>query len=135
MMAFDQSFINEAEFLDLAMLDNIISNAIFTEEDDWNVVISECSSLAAKWEQLSAFLGLRMSRIDIIKQNHPGNNVGCWNDAIKHWIKQDYNTRKFGLPSWKSLLTAVAQVEKLRCKNMAAEHQKGTLSYYASACL
>ena len=96
------------------------------EEDDWNIVIDECSSLAAKWEQLSGFLGLKISLIRTIKQNHPGDNIGCWNEALEYWIQQDYNTGKFGLPSWKSLLTAVAKVEKLQCKKLAADHQGTT---------
>ena len=111
---------------DLAMSINIISNAIPTEEEDWNVVFDECRSLAAKWEQLSAFLGLSMSLIDVIKKNHPGDCIDCWADAIRHWIKQTHNTQRFGLPSWKSLLMAVAEVDKLQCKKLAAEHQTGS---------
>ena len=86
-------------------------------------MIDECSSLAAKWEQLSGFLGLRISLIETIKQNHPGDNVGCWNDALKHWIKQGYNTSKFGEPSWQMLLKAIAKVDKLEFKKIAADHQ------------
>ena len=107
-------------------VDNIISYTVhvkFTDEDDWNIVIDECSSLAAKWEQLSGFLGLKISVIDTIKQNHPGDNIGCWNEALKQWIKQNYNTLKFGVPSWRSLLTAVAKVDKLQFKELSAEHQ------------
>ena len=93
------------------------------EEDDWNIVIDECSSLAAKWEQLSGFLGLKISLIETIKQNHPGDNIGCWNDALKHWIKQGYNTSKFGEPSWRMLLKAIAKMDKLEFKKIATDHQ------------
>ena len=86
-------------------------------------MIDECSLLAAKWEQLSGFLGLRISLIETIKQNHPGDNVGCWNEALKHWIKQAYNTSKFGEPSWRTLLKAIAKVDKLHFKKIAADHQ------------
>ena len=91
-------------------------------------MIDECSSLAAKWEQLSGFLGLRISVIDTIKQNHPGDIIGCWNEALKQWIKQNYNTLKFGVPSWRSLLTAVTKVEKLKFKKLAADHQLAAVS-------
>ena len=86
-------------------------------------MIDECSSLAAKWEQISGFLGLRLSLIDTIKQNHPGDNIGCWNDALKHWIKQNYNTGKFHEPSWRSLLKAIARVDRALFKKLASEHQ------------
>ena len=100
----------------------MFATTLLTEEDDWNIVIDECSSLAAKWEQLSGFLGLRPSLIASIKGNHPNDNVGCWNDALLQWIMQKYNTVKFGKPSWKTLLKAISKVDKLEFKKLAAEH-------------
>ena len=93
--------------------------------DDWNIVVIECKSLAAKWEQLSIYLGLSFEVTDNIKGS--GDNYHCWSEALKHWIKQNYNTNKFDVPSWRSLLKAVAKVDKLTFNNLAAEHQ-GTLS-------
>ena len=86
-------------------------------------MIDECSSLAAKWEQLSGFLGLRPSLIASIKGNHPNDNIACWNDALLQWIKQNYKTQRFNMPSWKSLLKAIARVDKLQFKKLATEHQ------------
>ena len=86
-------------------------------------MIDECSSLSAKWEQISGFLGLSVSLIDSVKENHPRDNTSCWNDTLKHWIKQNYNTAKFGEPSWKVLLGAIAKVDKLKFKRLAAKHQ------------
>ena len=97
-------------------------------EDNWNIVIEECSSLAAKWEQLSGFLGLSFSNIDNIKLNHPGDNEGCWSEALKQWIMQNYNTKMFGVPSWRSLVTAVAKVDKRKSKELAAFHE-GTIAH------
>ena len=93
------------------------------EEDDWNNVIKECSSLAAKWEQLSGYLGLSIGTIETIKENFPSNVTGCWNEALKQWILQNYRTVRYGLPSWRTLLEAVARVDKLLFKNLADKHQ------------
>lgn len=87
------------------------------------MVITECSSLATHWEQLSGYLGLSFELIDRIKGDHPNDKVGCWNEALKQWIKQNYKTQRFGEPSWKILLKAVARIDKLQCKKLAAEHQ------------
>ena len=95
----------------------------FLEDDDWNEVIKECSSLAAKWEQLSGYLGLSIGTIDTIKENLTNNVAGCWNEALKQWIKQNYRTVKFGLPSWRALLEAVARVDKLLFKKLADKHK------------
>ena len=93
------------------------------EGKDWNIVIMECRSLAANWEQLSGYIGLSFDLIDSIKGNHPSNNSGCWNEALKQWIKQNYETDKFGKPSWRTLLKAIALVDKRLFKKSAADHQ------------
>ena len=100
-----------------------MNNYFLTEEDDWNVLIDECSSLCSRWDRISGFLGLRPSLIASIRRNNPNDNAGCWNDALLEWISQNYNTEKFGDPSWKTFLTAVAKVDKLQCKKLAANHQ------------
>ena len=87
------------------------------------MVITECSSLAAHWEQLSGYLGLSFELIDKIKGDHPTSNTGCWNEALKQWIKQNYKTQRFEAPSWKSLLKAIAKVDKLHFKKLVVEHQ------------
>lgn len=103
------------------------------EEDDWNVIIEACNSLAAKWELISGYLGLSPSLIDKIRGNHPGDNTSCLNDALLQWIKQNYNVVKFGEPSWKTLLHAIAKVDKLYFKKLAADHQgKNALSMLCS---
>ena len=92
-------------------------------EDDWNTVIRECSSLSAKWQQLGGYLGLRIGLIDSIKWNYPNDNSACWSEALKHWIRQNYNTVRFGLPSWRVLLEAIARENCLLFNNLAAKYQ------------
>ena len=92
------------------------------DEDDWNIVIDECSSLNSKWKEISGFLSLRHSLIDSIKQDNPNNSSGCLNDALKQWIMQSYNTERFNKPSWRTLLTAVAKVDKLLFKRLANKY-------------
>ena len=78
--------------------------------------------MSAKWEIVSGFLGLSISVIDNIKATPPVTTVGCWHEALKNWIKQNYNTGKHALPSWRSLLAAVARVDRLLFKKLAAAH-------------
>ena len=101
------------------------------DEDDWNIVIKECGSLAANWEHLSGFLGLSIGLIDGIKATPPVTPVGCWNEALKHWVRQNYKTDRFGLPSWRTLLESVARFDKLLFKKLAAEHP----GIYSNCCV
>ena len=85
-------------------------------------MVIECKSLAARWKELSISLGLSCDVIDDIKGS--GNNYHCLSEALKHWIKQNYSTETFGIPSWRSLLKAVAEIDKLLFKRLAAKHSQ-----------
>ena len=91
-------------------------------EDDWNVVFEECSPLASKWQQLSAYLGLKLSIVDRIKSDFPNDSLSCLSKALKEWIKMNYDTERFGKPSWKTLLHAIAKIDKLLFNRLANEH-------------
>ena len=87
------------------------------------MIIVECASLAAKWNQLSGFIGLRSSLIDQIRCDYPNDSSSCWNEALKEWIKQNYNISKFGKPSWKTLLGAIFRIDKHLFAKLASEHK------------
>ena len=94
-----------------------------SEKEHWNVLIIECKSLSSNWEKVSAYLGLSFELIETINRDNPRDSAGCWNEALKEWIRQNYNTKTFGQPSWRSLLRAVAEVDKHQFQKLAAEHQ------------
>ena len=85
-------------------------------------MIKDCRSLSAKWEILSAYLGLTQSTIDTIKHDYSGNTLGCWNKALSEWIKQSYNADRYGKPSWRTLLRAVVTVDKLLFDKLRRKH-------------
>ena len=103
-----------------------------SEEDDWNIIVTECNSLSYKWEELSAFLGLPRNRIESIKKNHPSDDTGCLNDALGQWIEQKYNKEKFGMPSWRTLLKGVALIDKRVFKKLAREHEGKIIIFIVS---
>ena len=92
------------------------------EEDDWNIVVRECASLSAKWKQLSCNLGLPHKLIDTIKHDCGDDAEGCLGKALNDWICQNYNTDKFKLPSWKSLLCAIVDIDKLLFHRLSRKH-------------
>ena len=92
------------------------------------MVVIECSSLAAEWEQLSAYLGLPANVIDIIKRDNSNKSLACWNEALKQWIMQKYSTEKFGNPSWRSLLGAIAKLDKLMFNKLVEKYQGESLT-------
>ena len=93
------------------------------DDEQWNDMIIACSSLASKWHHLSGYLGLSLKTIRAIKENNANDAVACLNDALMQWICQDFNTVKYGLPSWKTLLRAVNRVDQALFEKLVKDHQ------------
>ena len=90
----------------------------------------ETRTLASEWNQLAIYLGLPSDLINsTIKM--AGGSFPCWSEALRQWIKQNYNTKMFGEPSWRSLLRAVAKVNKLQFKTLTSKH-KGVNLFFPS---
>ena len=88
------------------------------------MVIGECGSLAAKWEQISVLIGLRSDMIEQIRLHNQNQISLCWNEAMSEWIiKQNYTFEKFGKPSWRTLLKAVVQVNRRLFEELARKHK------------
>ena len=101
---------------------NLIFPTDLTEESDWNMLIIESNSLSAQWSTIAGFLGLKPSKIAEIRRDNPSDSTGCWNSALLEWISENYNTEKFGEPSWRTFLKAVALVNISLFKKLAADH-------------
>ena len=80
--------------------------------------------MSSNWEKVSGYLGLSFELIETIKRDNPRDSAGCWNEALKQWIKQNYNTETFGKPTWRSFLRAVAEVDKLLFERLAEKHSQ-----------
>ena len=98
---------------------NLIFTTDLTEESDWNMLTIETNSFSAQWDKIACFLGLEPPKIDEIRRDNPSDSTGCWNSALLEWIR---NTEKFGEPSWRTFLKAVALVNKSQFKKLAADH-------------
>ena len=94
-----------------------------TEIEDWNAVAIECSLLASKWMSLGAYLGCSIALIDQIKSEYSNDSKSCLNEVLKHWIQQNYDSKRYGAPSWRRLLKAIALVNKLQFMKLASRHQ------------
>lgn len=94
-----------------------------TEDDDWNFACQALKPLAAKWKEVALRLGLAAHQIDEIEGNNPRNTTACLDDALQVWISQNYNTSKFGAPSWRTLCAAIKDLDAKLFKKVATEHK------------
>lgn len=71
-------------------------------------VRKEVNSLAGHWDGVACCLGLTKDSVCTIKLKCRGDPSRCLDEVIDNWLKQNYNCDKFGLPSWRRLVSAVA---------------------------
>ena len=83
----------------------------------------ECKKLSADWHDLSAYIGLAIDDIECIRKDNHNDSKACLKKALHEWIKQNYSIEKFGLPSWRTLLKAVAEVHNGHFRKLAAKYK------------
>ena len=93
------------------------------DDEHWNKVVIACSPLAVKWQNFCSYLGVPLKIICNIKESNANDCVASLNDALMQWIMGDYDTTKYGLPSWKTLVKAVSRVDQALSDKLAREHQ------------
>jgi hypothetical protein len=76
--------------------------------DDHFDVVTELGDVAYVWKSLGGAFRLRQPDLDRIKADHKQDSSSCLEKMVTMWLNQSYNTERFGLPSWKMLVEAVA---------------------------
>ena len=75
--------------------------------DDLFEVQCELDDVTSRWKELGLALRLRPAVLKTIETQQTDLNSRMI-DILTEWLQQNYNTDRFGLPSWKLLVDAVA---------------------------
>ena len=70
--------------------------------------MSELNDVAHMWRSLGGAFRLRPPDLARIEKERPNDLKSCLSEMVTEWMNQSYNTQRFGLPSWKMLVEAVA---------------------------
>ena len=74
----------------------------------FNDVYEEVITMAGSWEQMAVGLKLPPPMISLIVTEHSSNPKKCLLAVVKEWLKGVCNVQKYGHPSWRLLVQAVA---------------------------
>ena len=75
-------------------------------EDDICDILDELTDVLAECYKIGTRLGLKQSDLNVIKEGKH-DLATAMERVIDYWLRQNYNVKKYGLPSWKSLVKAV----------------------------
>ena len=68
-------------------------------------------------------MGLSYETIKQIEKDNSNNSNDSWNEVVMQWISQNYNTEKYGVPSWRTLLKTISRIDQSLFEELAKEHQ------------
>ena len=108
----------------------IIINIHVTDESDWNNVVREVIKLNASYYSFGGALGLLPAELNEIKSTCCQNLKQALNAVILAWLHQNYDTKKYGPPTWRRLVEAVDNPaggdNHALAKTIASSHPAGT---------
>ena len=76
--------------------------------DDLFTVYAELIEVAHKWKGIGLALRLSPNLLDKIHHKNYVDIENYLRDVLTEWLRKAYNTARFGDPSWKLLVEAVA---------------------------
>ena len=87
--------------------------------------------MSPKARELAKNLGLKSDDIESIFVNFQLSDKDRLSEVIKYWLQWNFNYRKEGKPSWKTLAKAVHPINPRLAESIAKKHQ-GNLVYLRS---
>ena len=81
---------------------------LITAEDDVYDVNDEVFSMAGNWRRLAIGLRILPRLVALIASNHSNDSQQCLLALLGEWLKQSYDVKRYGHPSWRALVRAVA---------------------------
>ena len=86
-------------------------------------MVEAVDTLAAVWDNFALKLHLKFDDIEVIKKDNPGDSRACLTKGMSQWLKENYNTARFGVPSWRTLVTAVQAIDMALAHKIANSHK------------
>jgi len=77
-------------------------------ENDHHDIKKEMISVVAKWEAIGRGLGIDCGRLELIKEDNPGDATKRFSAILTCWLQRRYNVERFGKPTWRAVVKVVA---------------------------
>ena len=77
----------------------------------------------SKWWSIGIGLGLNHEKLKLIKQACPNDQKSCLGEIIDTWLKEGYDVKRHGEPTWRKLVSVVEIAGSRICaKRIAVKH-------------
>ena len=96
-------------------------------------VKSACEPVTARWKSLGLALRLSPTRLDVIEKENRSLDE-CLTGALTLWLNKNYDTKRFGEPSWELLAKAVGHPAGGNNSALSAEIRQRHEGAYLYVC-
>ena len=79
---------------------------LYTGPEDLRDVRSALEPVIARWKPIGLTLRLDPGQLEAVERDHRLSE-DCLTEVLTLWLKRNYNTERFGEPSWEMLARAV----------------------------
>ena len=79
--------------------------------------------MSHRWQSLCILLGISQSKVDAIEQTYLGRGYDCLSKGLNEWLQRNYNTDKYGLPSWRTLIEHVDDIDCALARDLVKKHE------------
>ena len=107
-------------------------------ENDSSTIMDELENVLSCYYEIGGRLHLSDDKLKAI-QNKNLSAAAAMKEVIVEWLKRNYDSNKFGPPTWKALVDAVkhptggnnkAEAERIASRHRAGESQTHSSYYY-----
>lgn len=116
----------------------IISPNATIDEDDLFDLLDALMPIVASWKAIGEGLRLRVGSLEEIKKANHDVPRECMSEMLKCWLRRNYNVRRFGVPTWRTVVKVVADPAAGNNCSLAlriAEKHPGKFSFAYTASL
>ena len=100
-------------------------------EEDFRAVFRAVEKVEARYFHLGVELGLQPHKLEAIQKAYGQDISQACNQVLLLWLRQSYNTEKYGSPTWRRLVEAVDNsaggANHALAKTIATQHLKGMI--------
>ena len=104
-----------------------------TDRDDLSDVMEEVVSIRSLYFQLGRTLRLQDHDLKLIREVYT-NEADALNDVLLLWLDQKYNVKRFGQPTWRTLVRAVDKEtggnNRGLALKLASNHPAGRMKFH-----
>ena len=93
------------------------------DDDHWKDVCTAVTAVSAKSRELAKNLGLKPDDISSVFTNFQLSDKDRLSEVIKLWLQWNFNYKKEGKPSWKTLVKAVYPLNPRLAESIAQNHK------------